>query len=63
VLALLESPLADTLVLLDLTGSPASAETLELLKGADGRPRAAVIPRGFVLPSVAGSVTPVRHLA
>ena len=36
VLAILESPLADGLVLLDLTGSPASEETKELLVGRMG---------------------------
>ena len=34
--ALLGSPLAETLVLLDLTGSPASPETKEALKARMG---------------------------
>ena len=36
VLAILESPLADGLVFLNLSGSPASAETKELLKAKMG---------------------------
>jgi hypothetical protein len=36
ILALLESPLADGLAFLDLTGSPASEETKELLVGRMG---------------------------